>query len=205
MKETLVMSCARTVTLRSFGLLTIAAPTLRMTGAMKKCLGTPAQSVASSQTVHREAIIAGAIDVGRRCYSGRATNAWHNATVATRSSTVTRSTAGTAGTHGGQWQRVADCLCPTMLVRPRGVRGLVLMNIPGEVATSTSGMADGSATMPPSLLRHLRSGKLRRRRRRLTAAPQQRDKVTANQVAVSATELAAQVFGAQLEQWKPAG
>ena len=169
-----MMKCARGVTPSSYGLSTTAAATLRMTGAMKKRLGTPVQSVASRQIVHREATIAGAIAVGRRCYFGRATNAWHNATVATRSSTVTRSTAGTAGTHGEQWQRVADCLCPTMLVRPRGVRGLVLMNIPGEVATSTSGMADGSAMMPPSLLRHLRSGKLRRRRRRLTAAPRQR-------------------------------
>ena len=141
---------------------------------MKKRLGTPVQSAASRQIVRREATIAGAIAAGRRCYFGRATNAWHNATVATRSLTVTRSTAGTAGTHGGQWQRVADCLCPTMLAEPRGVLGLVLKSIPGEVATLTSGTADGSAMLPPKLLRHLRSGKLRRRRRRLTAAPQQR-------------------------------
>ena len=169
------MSCARTVTPSSFGSLTTAATTLRMTGAMKKCLGIPVQSVASSQTVHREAIIAGAIDAGLRCCSGRATNPWHSATAVTRSSTVAKNTAGTAGTHGGQWQRVADCLCPTMLVEPRGVLGLVLESIPGEVATLTSGTADGSAMLPPKLLRHLRSGKLRRRRRRLTAAPRQRE------------------------------
>ena len=167
MKETLTMSCARTVTLISFGssgnssrLLTITAPTLRMTGAMKKCLGIPVQSVASSQTALREAIIAGAIAAGPRCCSGRATNPWHNVTAATRSLTVARNTAGTVGTHGGPLQRVADCLCPTSLVEPRGGPG--------------SGTADGSAMMPPKLPRHRRSGKRRRRRRRLTAVPQQR-------------------------------
>ena len=108
MKETRRMSCARTVTLISFGssgnssrLLTITALTLRMTGAMKKCLGTPVQRVASSQTSLREAIIAGAIAAEPRCCSGRVMNSWHNAMAATRSLTVARNTAGTVGTHGG--------------------------------------------------------------------------------------------------------
>ena len=167
MKETLRMSCARTVTLISFGssgnnsrLLTITALTPRMTGAMKKCLGTPVQRAASSQTSLREAIIAGAIAAEPRCCSGRVMNAWHNAMAATRSLTVTRNTAGTVGTHGGPLQRVADCLCPTSLVEPRGGPG--------------SGTADGSAMMPPKLPRHRRSGKRRRRRRRLIAVPRQR-------------------------------
>ena len=161
MKETLVMSCARTVTLRSFGSLTIAAPTLRMTGAMKKCLGTPVQSVASSQTAHREAIIAGAIDAGPRCCSGRATNPWHNVTAATRSLTVARNTAGIVGTHGEHPQRVADCLCLTSLVELRGGPGF--------------GTADGMTMIPLKLHRQRLSGKLHRRHRRLTAAPRQRE------------------------------
>ena len=167
MKETLPMSCARTVTLKLFGssgsisrLLTITTLTLRMIGAMKKCRGTPVQSVASSQDALREATIAGAIAAGPRCCSGRATNPWHNATAATRSLTVARNTAGTVGTHGEHPQRVADCLCPISLVELRGGPG--------------SGTADGTTTIPPKLLRHRRSGKLHRRRRRLTAAPRQR-------------------------------
>ena len=167
MKETRRMSCARTVTLISFGsngnnnrLLTITALTPRTTGAMKKCLGTPVQRAASSQTSLRGAIIAGAIAAEPRCCSGRVMNAWHNAMAATRSLTVARNTAGTVGTHGGHPQRVADCLCLTSLVELRGGPG--------------SGTADGSAMMPPKLPRHRRSGKRRRRRRRLTAVPQQR-------------------------------
>ena len=46
MKETLVTSYARTVTPSSFGSSITGATTLLMTGAMKKCLGIPAQSVA---------------------------------------------------------------------------------------------------------------------------------------------------------------
>ena len=108
MKETLVMSSARIATPSSFGspstaVLTLLQypTTLLMTGAMKKCLGIPVQSVASSQTALREAIIAGAIAAVPRCCSGRATNPWHNVTAATRSLTVARNTAGTVGTHGG--------------------------------------------------------------------------------------------------------
>ena len=167
MKETRRMSCARTVTLISFGssgnssrLLTITALTPRMTGAMKKCLGTPVQRAASSQTSLREAIIAGAIAAEPRCCSGRVMNAWHNAMAATRSLTVTRNTAGTVGTHGGPLQRVADCRCPTSLAEPKEGPGF--------------GTANGMAMMPPNLPRHRRSGKQRRRRRRLTAVPRQR-------------------------------
>ena len=167
MKETLVKSCARAVTLKSFDssgsisrLLTTITLTLRMIGAMKKCRGTPVQSVASSQDALREAIIAGAIAAGPRCCSGRTMSPWHSVTAATRSLTVARNTVGTVGTRGENPQRAADCLCLTSLVELRGGPGF--------------GTADGMTMMPPKLLRHRRSGKLRRRRRRLTAAPQQR-------------------------------
>ena len=46
MKETLAMSYARSVTPSSFGSSITAATTLLMTGAMTKCLGISAQSVA---------------------------------------------------------------------------------------------------------------------------------------------------------------
>ena len=46
MKELPGMSSARTANPSSFGSSITAATTLRMTGAMKKCLGIPVQSVA---------------------------------------------------------------------------------------------------------------------------------------------------------------
>ena len=60
MKETLVMSSARTVTPSSFGSPSTAVPTLL------KYLGMSAKSVALSQIIHREAIIAGAVTAGLR-------------------------------------------------------------------------------------------------------------------------------------------
>ena len=60
MKETLVTSSARTATPSSFGSSITAATTLL------KYLGISAQSVAWSQTIHREAIIAGAVTAGPR-------------------------------------------------------------------------------------------------------------------------------------------
>ena len=60
MKETLVMSSARTVNPSSFGSSITAATTLL------KYLGISAQSVAWSQIGRREANIAGAIDAGLR-------------------------------------------------------------------------------------------------------------------------------------------
>ena len=168
MKETLSMSCARTVTLKLFGssgsisrLLTITTLTLRMIGAMKKCRGTPVQSVASSQDALREAIIAGAIAAGPRCCSGRTMSPWHSVMAATRSSTVARNTVGTVGTRGENPQRAADCLCLTSLVKLRGGPG--------------SGTADGTTMILLKLHRQQRSGKPHRRHRRLTAAPRQRE------------------------------
>ena len=168
MKETLAMSCARTVTLKSFGssgsisrLLTTTTLTLRMIGAMKKCRGTPVQSVASSHDALRAAIIAGAIAAGPRCCSGRTMSPWHSVMAATRSSTVARNTVGTVGTRGEHPQRVADCLCLTSLVELRGGPGF--------------GTADGMTMIPLKLHRQRLSGKLHRRHRRLTAAPRQRE------------------------------
>ena len=60
MKETLVMSSVRTVTPSLFGSPSTAVPTLL------KYLGMSAKSVALSQIIHREAIIAGAVTVGLR-------------------------------------------------------------------------------------------------------------------------------------------
>ena len=60
MKELPVMSSARTANPSSFGSSITAATTLL------KYLGISAQSVAWSQTIHREAIIAGAVNAGLR-------------------------------------------------------------------------------------------------------------------------------------------
>ena len=162
------MSCARTVTLKSFSsngsirrLLTTTTRTLRMIGAMKECCGTPVQTVASNHNALRAAIIAGVIAAGSRCCSGRTMSPWHSVMAATRSSTVARNTVGTVGTRGENPQRAADCLCLTSLVELRGGPG--------------SGTADGTTMIPPKLHRHRRSGKLHRRHRRLTAAPRQRE------------------------------
>ena len=60
MNEHPVMSSVRTVTPSSFGSPITAVPTLL------KYLGISAQSVALSQIIHREAIIAGAVTAGLR-------------------------------------------------------------------------------------------------------------------------------------------
>ena len=60
MREHPVMSSARTVNPSSFGSSITAATTLL------KYLGISAQSVAWSQTIHREAIIVGAVNAGLR-------------------------------------------------------------------------------------------------------------------------------------------
>ena len=60
MKELPVMSSALTANPSSFGSSITAATTLL------KYLGISAQSVAWSQTIHREAIIAGAVTAGLR-------------------------------------------------------------------------------------------------------------------------------------------
>ena len=60
MSEHPVMSSVRNVTPSSFGSPITAVPTLL------KYLGISAQSVAWSQTIHREAIIAGAVTAGLR-------------------------------------------------------------------------------------------------------------------------------------------
>ena len=60
MKEHFVMSSARTANPSSFGSSITAATTLL------KHLGISAQSVAWSQIIRREAIIAGAVDAGLR-------------------------------------------------------------------------------------------------------------------------------------------
>ena len=168
MKETLVMSSARTVNPSSFGSPSTAVLTLL------KYLGISAKSVALSQIIYREAIIAGAVTAGLRCNSGRATNSWHSATAVTRSSTTAKNIAGTAGTHGRHPQQAADCLYLTSLVEPRGVPGLIPKVTPGKVETIISGTAAGSVMLPLKLRRHLRSGRQCHRRRRLTAAPRQR-------------------------------
>ena len=181
MRETLVMSSARIATPSLFGspstaVLTLLQypTTLLMTGAMKKCLGISAERVALSQIIPREAIVAGAVSAGLRCNSGKVTNSWDSAMAVTRSSTMAKNIAGTAGTHGRHPQQAAGCLYLTSLVEPRGVPGLILRVTPGKVATSLSGTAVGSVMLPLKLRRHLRSGRQCHRRRRLTAAPQQR-------------------------------
>ena len=60
MNEHPVMSSVRTATPSSFGSPITAVPTLR------KYLGISAQSVALSQTIHREAITAGVVDAELR-------------------------------------------------------------------------------------------------------------------------------------------
>ena len=169
MRETLAMSFARTapVLLQNLILMNLKFPVM------------PAKDVALSQIICRTGLIAGAVTAVLRCNSGRATNLWHSAMAVTRSSTMTKNTAGTAGTHGGHPQQAADCLCPTSLVKPRRIPGLVPRVTPGEVETTTSGTAVGSVMLPPKLRRRLRRRRLRsgrrcRRRRRLTATPHQR-------------------------------
>ena len=60
MKDHLVKRCARDANPSSVGLLITATTTLL------KYRGISAQSVAWSQTIHREAIIAGAVNAGLR-------------------------------------------------------------------------------------------------------------------------------------------
>ena len=168
MRETLVMSSARIATPSLFGSPSTAVLTLL------QYLGMFVKSVALSQTIYREAIVAGAVSAGLRCNSGKVTNSWDSAMAVTRSSTTAKNIAGTAGTHGRHPQQAADCFYLTSPVEPRGVPGLILRVTPGKVATSLSGTAVGSVMLPLKLRRHPRSGRLRRRRRRLTAAPQQR-------------------------------
>ena len=181
MRETLVMSSARIATPSSFGspstaVLTLLQypTTLLMTGAMKKCLGIIAERVALSQTIPHGVIIAGAVSAELRCNSGKVTSSWDSAMAVTRSSTLAKIIAGTAGTRGRNTQRAAGCLCLTTRVGPGGVPGLGLRVTPGKVATSQAGTAIGALMLPLKLRRHLRSGRQCHRRRRLTAAPRQR-------------------------------
>ena len=147
MRETLAMSSART------------APMLLQDLTLKnlKFLGMSAKDVALSQIICRTGLIAGAVTAGLRCNSGRATNLWRSAMAVTKSSTMMKNTAGTAGTHGGHPQQAADCLCPTSLVKPRRIPGCV-----------------PRAMLPRKRRRHMQSGRQCRRRRRLIAAPHQR-------------------------------
>ena len=164
MRETLAMSSART------------APMLLQDLTLKnlKFLGMSAKDVALSQIICRTGLIAGAVTAGLRCNSGRATNLWRSAMAVTKSSTMMKNTAGTAGTHGGHPQQAADCLCPTSLVKPRRIPGRVPRVIPGEVETTTSGTEVSSVMLPRKRRRHMQSGRQCRRRRRLIAAPRQR-------------------------------
>ena len=181
MKETLLMRSALSAVPSPFeppstAVLTLLQypTTLLMTGAMKKCLGTFAERVALSQIIPHGAIIAGAVSAELRCNSGKVTNSWDSAMAVTRSSTMAKIIACTAGTRGRHPQQAADCLCLTTLVGPGGVPGLVLRVTPGKVATSQAGTAAGALMLPLKLRRHLHSGRQCHRRRRLTAAPQQR-------------------------------
>ena len=181
MKETLLMRSALSAVLSPFkppstAVLTLLQypTTLLMTGAMKKCLGISAERVALSQTIPHGVIIAGAVSAELRCNSGKVTSSWDSAMAVTRSSTLAKITAGTAGTRGRHPQRAAGCLCLTTRVGPGGVPGLVLRVTPGKVATPLAGTAVGALMLPLKLRRHLRSGRQCHRRRRLTAAPQQR-------------------------------
>ena len=164
MRETLAMSFARTapVLLQNLILMNLKFPVM------------PAKDVALSQIICRTGLIAGAVTAGLRCNFGRATNLWHSAMAVTRSSTMAKNIAGTAGTHGGHPQQAADCLYPTSLVKPRRAPGLVPRVTPGEVETTTSGTAASSVMLPRKRRRHMRSGRQCRRRRRLIAAPRQR-------------------------------
>ena len=137
MKETLAMSSARTAPMLLQNLILMNL----------KFLGMSAKDVALSQIICRTGLIAGAVTAGLRCNSGRATNVWHSAMAAIKSSTIGKSTAGTAGKHGRHPRQSADCLCPTSLVNPE---------------------------LPQNWRRRRRSGRQCRRRRRWIAAPRQR-------------------------------
>jgi len=148
--------------------------TLRTIGVVMRCHGTTAVSAVLGQVIPHGVIIAGAVNAELKCSSGWETSSSDSAMAVTRSSTLAKITAGTAGTRGRNTQRAADCLCRTTRVGPGGIHGLGLGVPPGKIMSTQAGTAFGALMLPLKWRRHLRSGKQCHRRRRLIAASQQR-------------------------------